>query len=394
MSARYVYLDYAASAPLRAEALDAWEAYHARPCAQANPNSLHTLGREAARALDGARAGLARALGCGFRPSEVAFTSGGTESNNLAVLGMAQGARRRDRSRNRVVLSAIEHDSVLDVASLLRERGFEVELARPSRSGVVEPDELVRAMGDHCALASVMAANNETGVVQPTSALVDAAHAAGALAHVDAVQAFGRIPLDAVRADAISIAAHKIGGPVGVGALAMRTRCPFEAQSLGGGQEGGRRPGTQDVAGAVAFAAAARVVTGVLESTRAEVAALAAHVYARLCAEGTGIVPTTTAVVDGGRLPGMVSVMVPSMDSETLVLKLDELGFEVSAGSACSSAALDPSHVLSAMGIPRDEALGSLRVSFDERVEPSDLDAFCDALLGIMAGSGRGARKS
>ena len=202
--------------------------------------------------------------------------------------------------------------------------------------------------------------------------------------HVDAVQAFGRIPVDARRADAISVAAHKIGGPLGVGALAMRTRCPFEAQSLGGGQELGRRPGTQDVAGAVAFAAAAELVCSNLGETRARVASLASHVYGRLCAEGTGIVPTTSVVVDEGRLPGMVSVMVPGLDSETLVLQLDARGFEVSAGSACSSGSLDPSHVLSAMGIPRDEALGSLRVSFDERVALSELDAFCDALLAVV----------
>ena len=383
---RYVYLDYAASAPLRPEARDAWLAYHDEPFGMANPNSLHTLGREAARVLDGARRDLARAIGSGFRPSEIVMTSGGTESNNLAVLGMAEGARRRSRNtRSRVVLSAIEHDSVLDVASLLRGRGFEVELARPNRDGVVTADEVRRAMGDSCALVSVMAANNETGVVQPTAEIVTAAHAGGALAHVDAIQAFGRIPLETDEADAVSVAAHKIGGPVGVGALAIRTRCPFEAQSLGGGQEGGRRPGTQDVAGAVAFACAARLVSDGLSQVRPQVAALANHAYERLCAPGTGIVPTTVAHVDESRLPGMVSVMVPQMDSESLVLRLDERGFEVSAGSACSSGSLDASHVLTAMGIARDEALGSLRVSFDERVSKADLDAFCDALLDIVS---------
>jgi len=384
--ARYVYLDYAASAPLRPEARDAWLAYHDEPFGMANPNSLHTLGREAARVLDGARRDLARAVGCGFRPGEVVMTSGGTESNNLAVLGMAEGARRRSRNRrNRVVLSAIEHDSVLDVASLLRGRGFEVGLARPGRDGVVSAEEVRRAMGDSCALVSVMAANNETGVVQPTAQIIAAAHEAGALAHVDAVQAFGRIPLDAAGADAVSVAAHKIGGPIGVGALAIRMRCPFEAQSLGGGQEGGHRPGTQDVAGAVAFACAARLVTDDMAEVRPRVATLANHVYERLCAAGTGIEPTTVAHVDDTRLPGMVSVMVPSMDSESLVLKLDERGFEVSAGSACSSGSLYASHVLTAMGIARDEALGSLRVSFDERVTAADLDSFCDALLDIVA---------
>ena len=220
--------------------------------------------------------------------------------------------------------------------------------------------------------------------MQPTTQIVAAAHEGGALAHVDAVQAFGRVPLDARDADAVSVAAHKIGGPLGVGALAVRTRCPFEPQGLGGGQEGGRRPGTQDVAGAVAFAAAATLVVRDLPSVRQAVAAMANRAYERLCAPGTGIVPTTVAHVDDTRLPGMLSLMVPGMDSESLVLKLDDLGFEVSAGSACSSGSLDPSHVLSAMGIARDEALGALRVSFDERVKPEELDAFCDALLSIV----------
>ena len=385
MSKCYTYLDYAASAPLRPEARDAWLAYHEKPGSEANPNSLHSLGREAARELEVARRTIATSIGCGFRPGEIVITSGGTESNNLAVLGMAEGARRKSSNkRKRVILSAIEHDSVLDVATLLRSRGFEVELVSPDRSGVILPSELERVMGENCALVSVMAANNETGVIQPTADLVKAAHAGGAVIHVDAVQAFGRIPLDAAKADAVSVAAHKIGGPLGVGALAIRTRCPFEAQSLGGGQEGGKRPGTQDVAGAVAFAAACRVVMRDLTTVRPKVAAMANKAYSRLCAEGTGILPTTQALVDDTRMPGMISVMVPGMESETLILKLDDLGFEVSAGSACSSDSLDPSHVLSAMGVPRNQALGALRISFDERVSEEDLDAFCDALLEIV----------
>lgn len=385
MSKRYTYLDYAASAPLRPEARDAWLAYHEKPGSEANPNSLHSLGREAARELEVARRTIATSIGCGFRPGEVVITSGGTESNNLAVLGMAEGVRRKSSNkRKRVILSAIEHDSVLDVATLLRSRGFEVELVSPDRSGVILPSELERVMGENCALVSVMAANNETGVIQPTAELVEVAHASGAVIHVDAVQAFGRIPLDAAKAEAVSVAAHKIGGPLGVGALAIRTRCPFEAQSLGGGQEGGKRPGTQDVAGAVAFAAACRVVMRDLTTVRPKVAAMANKAYSRLCAEGTGILPTTQALVDDTRMPGMISVMVPGMESETLILKLDDLGFEVSAGSACSSDSLDPSHVLSAMGVPRNQALGALRISFDERVSEEDLDAFCDALLEIV----------
>lgn len=380
-----VYLDHAASSPLRQQARDALLAYEEAPYAGANPNSLHTMGRQAARALDGARAELARCLGGRIRPADVTFTSGGTESNNLAVLGMAEGARSRDRRRTCVVLSAIEHDSILDLVPMLHDRGFEVRLAKCDRSGVVTPELLGEVLDASCALASVMSANNETGVVQPVGQLARAAHAAGALFHTDAVQAFGRIPLDLADVDAVSVAAHKIGGPVGIGALAVRGRVPLRPMMLGGGQELGRRPGTQDVSSALAFAAAATWCCANLEQNRAATAGLGRGLYARLCAEGTGIRPTAGTEVGADRLPGIVSVVVPSMDSETLILALDQQGFEVSAGSACSSGSLDPSHVLSAMGIPRNDALGSLRVSFDERCPREDLDAFADALLAIVA---------
>lgn len=382
----YAYLDYAASAPLRPEALEAERSYDASPVAGANPNSLHSMGRAAARELDRARRELAACLGGAFRPSDVTFTSGGTESNNLAVIGLAEGARARDARRRRVVLSAIEHDSVLDLVGPLRDRGFEVELARPDRSGVVGPRALEGLVDASCALVSVMAANNETGVLQPTGELARAAHAAGALFHTDAVQAFGHVPLDVANADAVSVAAHKLGGPVGVGALAVRGRAPLRPISFGGGQEQGRRAGTQDVRGALAFAAAARACAATLDRTAAEVAGRARCLAGALCAPGTGIVATTDAE---RRLPGIVSVMAPGLDSETMILALDQEGFEVSAGSACSSGSLDASHVLLAMGIPREEALGSLRISFDERVGDDVLARLAQALVRIVAERGR-----
>lgn len=313
MSENRIYLDYAASAPMRPEALDAWVSYHSEPWGIANPNSLHTLGRKASQVLEGARRDLARLIGGGFRPNEIIFTSGGTESNNMAVLGMAEGARNADHNRTRVVLSAIEHDSVLDLASLLRGRGFEVELVRPNAEGVIESASVAVAMGEHCALVSVMAANNETGVVQPFDEIGGVAHAGGALMHVDAIQAFGRIQIDASNVDALSIAAHKIGGPIGVGALALRSRTPFTAQSLGGGQEGGKRPGTQDVAGAVALVAAAKVVCTNIEGTRERVSAQARHVYERLVTGDERVLATAGTAVGADRLPGIVSIMVPSL---------------------------------------------------------------------------------
>ena len=380
-----VYLDHAASSPLRPQAAEAMRTYEQSPYAGANPNSLHTMGRLAARALDGARSDLARCLGGRLRPADVTFTSGGTESNNLAVLGISEGVRARDRRRTTVVLSAIEHDSILDLVPMLHERGFEVRLAAADCDGVITPEALSDVLDQSVALVSVMSANNETGVIQPVGELSRLAHRVGALLHTDAVQAFGRVPLELDDVDAVSIAAHKIGGPVGIGALAVRGRVPLRPLMLGGGQELGRRPGTQDVRAALAFAAAAKWCCSGLESNRSVTAGRARALYGRLCALDTGIVATAGTQVGADRLPGIVSVLVPSMDSETLILTLDQRGFEVSAGSACSSGSLDPSHVLSAMGIPRNDALGSLRISFDERTPEADLDAFADALLAIVA---------
>ncbi len=386
MAPGHIYLDYAASVPLVDVARRAEVAYEDAPYAGANPNSLHTMGRAAARALDGARRDLARCLGGGFRPIDVTFTSGGTESNNLALLGLAEGARDRDRRRNRVVLSAIEHDSVLDVVPALRSRGFEVGLVRPTRQGVVGADAVAALVDRDTALVSLMSANNETGVMQPVADVARVAHGAGAVMHTDAVQAFGRVALQLRDVDAVSIAAHKIGGPVGVGALACRQRVRLRPQSFGGGQEQGRRAGTQDVRGALAFAAAARDCCEHIDQ-RARVVSQRAHdLRDALCTPDAGIVASVPydELPASGRLPGIVSIICPGIDSETLVLECDQAGYEVSAASACSSGSLDASHVLLAMGIPRGEALCSLRISFDHRVAWQTLAAFARTLTGIV----------
>ena len=379
----YVYLDYAASAPMRQEALDAEKTYETSPIAGVNPNSLHSLGRQAARELDGARGIIAHAVGGKFRAPDVVFCSGGTEGNNLSVLGMAEGVRNKDHRRNTVIFSAIEHDSILDLAPVLREKGFEVRIAQPNRQGKIEPSTLEGLLDQSVALVSIMYANNETGVIQPVVDLACAAHKVGALFHTDAVQAFGRIPLQVANVDALTIAAHKIGGPLGIAAVLMRSKVPFKAQSYGGGQEAGRRHGTQDVRSALAFAASAKWCQDNLTQTQESVSARANKVYETLCTSPK-IKPTTEAYAGKDHMPGTVSIMVPSMDSETLILKLDQAGYEVSAGSACSSGSLDASHVLTAMGISRNDALGSLRITFDERVSEADLDAFCTTLLHIV----------
>ena len=371
---------------MRPEAVAAQAAYDASGLAGANPNSLHSLGRAAAARLETCRRSVARSLGARVRPSEVIFTGGGTEANVLALLGIAEGVREVDRSRTRVVVSAIEHDSILDNLAALRAAGFSVDIVKPCRAGYVEPTALAAFTGPDVALVSIMLANNETGVVQPIRELAAAAHACGARFHTDAVQGWLHLPFDVdePKVDALSLAGHKVGAPVGIGALYLRTRCPLRPQAHGGGQERGLRPGTQDLRAIVALAAVAETLPPHVDSEHARVRALADRLYTRL-AENPHIHPSIGKEwknVD--RLPGIVSVYVDTMDSEELILQLDMRGFEVSAASACSSGSLNASHVLTAMGIPREAALGSLRISFDDRVDPSDLDRFADTLLDLV----------
>ena len=234
-----VNLDYAASTPMRAEALLAQREYDDSELAGVNPNSLHSLGRKAAARLEVARREIARSFGARVRPSEIILTNGGTEANQLALLGLAEGARQRDRKRGRVIVSAIEHDSILDNLPLLRAAGFTVDLVQPCRAGYIEPATLVELLGDDVALVSIMVANNETGVVQPIRELAAAAHAAGALFHTDAIQGYLHIPLDVTElgVDAMTVAAHKIGGPVASGALYLKNRTPLRPRIFGGGQD-------------------------------------------------------------------------------------------------------------------------------------------------------------
>lgn len=383
-----INLDYAASTPLRPEALAAQAAYDASELAGVNPNSLHSLGRAAAARLEEARREVAASLGARVRASEVIFTGGGTEANLLALIGIAEGVRAREPRRTRVLVSAIEHDSVLDNIPLLRAAGFTVEKLPVCRAGHVEPAELEQRMGDDVALVSVMLANNETGVVQPVRELAAIAHAAGALVHTDAIQGWLHIPADVTElgVDALSIAGHKVGGPVGVGALYLKARTPIRARGFGGGQERGLRPGTQDLRAIVGLAAAASALAPRVAQERDRLSQLADGLYQRLCTNAR-IHPSMGSWRDVERLPGIVSIYVEGWDSEELILQLDDRGFAVSAASACSSGSMDASHVLTAMGIPRDDALGSLRISFDDRVDPTDLNRFADTLLELVGAS-------
>lgn len=382
---RYVNLDYAASTPMRPEAVQAQADYDASRLAGVNPNSLHSLGRQAAIRLEECRRAVAASLGTRVRASEIVFTGGGTEANVLALLGIAQAVRERDRGRSRVIVSAIEHDSILDNLPLLRADGFTVDVIKPDSTGRIDPSSLERLISSDVALVSVMLANNETGVVQPIADLARIAHGAGARMHSDAIQGWLHVPFDvsALGVDALSLAGHKVGGPVGIGALYLKSRTPIRARSFGGGQEGGLRPGTQDLRAIVALAAVASALRPLVAYHREQVGSLANGLYTRLCAHPR-IHATMGDWASVERLPGIVSIYVDGIDSEELILQLDGRGYEVSAGSACSSASLDASHVLRAMGIPREKALGSLRISFDDRVEPDSLERFAQALFEVV----------
>ena len=390
----YVYLDYAATALPRACALEAMAPFFAPGFLGlmhgANANSLHTPGRTAFAALEDARASIARDLGA-RRPGEIIFTSGATEADNMAVLGIARAAAEERRRHGRtasphVIVSAIEHEAVLAPARLLEAEGFRVTRLKPNRQGFIEVHALEESLDEDTVLVSVQAANSEVGSVQPVAALAHAVHAAGALMHTDAVQALGKahIDLGALGVDAASFSAHKIGGPKGVGTLFLKARTPFAAQMLGGGQESGRRSGTQNVAGAVGFAAACREAAEEQEAEAARLRGLRDRLYGSLT--GFGPVEATVDVAEGSEdfLPNIVNVLVDGLESETLVLRYDRQGFGVSGGSACSSRSLEPSHVLRAIGIDAYRALGALRISMGRDTRQSDVDAFINATATVL----------
>lgn len=392
----YVYLDYAATAPLCEEAAAAMAPYfvpgRANLAAGGNANSLHAPGRAAFAALEDARKSIACDLGA-RRPDEIVFTGGATEADDAALLGIAQAAADERRRRGagafapHVVVTAVEHDAVLAPAKRLEAQGFRVTRLVPDRQGFVEVRALEAALDDDVVLVSVQAANSEVGSIQPIAELARVAHAAGALFHTDAVQALGKVPvnLQELDVDAASFSAHKVGGPKGVGALYLRARTPFQAYAIGGGQESGRRSGTQNVAGIVGFAAAVRAACAMQEDEAARLRALRDKLYAQLGAFDA--VEATVDVEPGSRdfLPNIVHVLVDGLESETLILRFDMQGFGVSGGSACSSHSLEPSHVLRALGIDADRAHGALRISLGRYTTEADVDAFVAATAKTLA---------
>ncbi|HET7459591.1 MAG TPA: cysteine desulfurase family protein [Longimicrobium sp.] len=348
-----IYLDYAASAPVRPEAREAMLPFLEGRFG--NPSSIHRYGREARAALEEARARLAAVIGAS--PQEIVFTRAGTEADGVAVLGRARQVRGAP-----VAVSAIEHKAVLASAHAAEEEGARVIVLPVDGNGVVRLGAVDEALARRPAVVSVMWANNEVGALQPVGEIGARCRAAGVVFHSDAVQALGKVPVRADQAavDLLAFSAHKVGGPKGIGALYVRRGTALKPLLFGGGQERGLRPGTEDVAGAVGFAAAAYAAEAEREQAMARIGALRGRLEAGLRERVPGLVVNAAGAP---RLPTVSNVSVPGADPEALLMSLDLEGIAASSGSACSSGAVEPSHVLTAMGIAREIAGPSVRFS-------------------------------
>ncbi|WP_058986372.1 cysteine desulfurase family protein [Hugonella massiliensis] len=380
-----IYADWAATAPLCTEAAAAMAPFQqggaGNIAVNANANSLHSEGRAAFAAMEAARDEVARTIGA--RPDELFFTSGATESDNTAVWGImsAVGAERRKGNPDFVphlITTSIEHDAIIQPAHALPAYGAQVTFIDPDANGYIDPQKVRDALQPNTVLVSVMLANNEVGTIEPVAEIAQGAHEAGAFMHTDAVQAFGKIPVNVrdLGVDALSVSGHKICGPKGIGALYLKKGTPCVPFLRGGGQESGFRSGTQNVPGMVGFAAAAKAACGTPEAILAEASrqrALRDELYRGLLAHEGVVqsVPCAQGSVDF--LPNIANVCVRGLESETMILRFDREGVALSGGSACSSHSLEPSRVLTRIGIPRDLALCSLRISIGRYTTEDDV---------------------
>lgn len=373
-----IYLDHNATTPVRPEALEAMLPFLTDR--YGNASSIHAFGREARTALEAARLKLAAALGCD--PAEVVFTGSGTEADNQAIKGVAFAARERG---DHIVTTKIEHHAVLhSVEYLVKYHGFRATYLGVDRRGLVDPAELERSITDRTVLVSVMHANNETGVVQPLEEIAAVCQARGVPLHTDAVQTFGKLPLDLRRlgVSLLSLSGHKIYAPKGVGALFIRKGVRLHPLVHGGGHEKHRRAGTENVAGIAALAAAAEQAVREREAEQPRIAALRDRLW-------TGISGRITAVHRNGDpqrcLANTLNVSFEFIEGESILLSLDMKGIAASSGSACTSGSLEPSHVLMAMGMPVELAHGSVRFSLGRGTTEPQIDRTVAALAEAVA---------
>jgi cysteine desulfurase len=390
----HAYLDHAATTPMVPAAVEAMTVELAQV---GNPSSLHASGRRARRVVEESRETIAQAIGC--RPGELVFTSGGTESDNLALKGIFWARRAEDPRRTRILATAVEHHAVLDSLHWLEQReGADVELLPVDAEGRLRTDALAEAIArdpGSVALVSVMWANNEVGTLQPITDVVELAHAHGIPVHTDAVQAIGAVPVDfaASGVDALSLTGHKVGGPVGAGALVVRRDLEVTALVHGGGQERDIRSGTSATPAIAGFAAAVELAVKELPAYADRVGAL----RRRLVDGVLGVVPD--AVLNGAplepvgahRLPGNAHFGFPGCEGDSLLMLLDARGVECSTGSACSAGVPQASHVLLAMGQSEDRARGSLRFSLGHTSTQADVEALV-AAIGACVERARAAR--
>lgn len=365
-----IYLDHAATTPLHPSVLDAMMPYLTEGFG--NPSSLHGFGRKARQALTGARDAIAARLG--VKPAELIFTGSGTESDNLALFGLARALK--DRGKTHIVTSAIEHHAVLHACEALEKEGFAVTYVKPDTNGRIPAEEAIRAIRPDTGLVSIMWVNNETGVIQPVAEIGQAAREAGAVMHVDAVQALGALPvrLDEMPVDLMSFSAHKIGGPKGIGLLYCRLGIPLAPILHGGNQERNRRPGTENVAAAVGFAKAVELATDGLAEKQARMTGLRRRFLEALAAAAGESSFSVNGHPDPAlQVPSILNISFPGTDRETMLLRLDLAGVAASAGSACTSGSLTDSHVLQAMGLPPERTNGAIRFSFGAATDEEDL---------------------
>ena len=373
-----IYLDHAATTPLRPEALEAMLPYLTDHFG--NASSPHAAGRRARQGLDEAREGIASILGA--KPREIVFTSGGSEADNLAIKGAAWAASAKGRH---IVTSAVEHKAVLHAAAILERSGFEITVVPVDRYGRVDPEEVDSAINEHTTLVSIMYANNEVGTIQPIAEIGAICRRRGVLFHTDAIQAGGYLPLDVdnLGVDLLSLAAHKLYGPKGVGALFVRQGTALLPQIQGGAQERQRRAGTENVAGIVGFARALELAQADPAARDAENARLAG-LRDRLL----GAVRDLPGVELSGhpveRLPHSASWLIDAVEGGDLVAALDLEGVEGSTGSACTSGSAEPSHVLLAMAIPAQRAHGALRLTAGRGTSSPDVDRAAEVLRSAI----------
>jgi cysteine desulfurase len=371
-----IYLDHAATTPVRAEVVEAMLPFFGPRFG--NPSSVHRWGREARTALDEARERVARCMGA--QAEEICFTSGGTEADNLAVLGSWRALKARRRA---VVTTPIEHKAVLATVHQVAKEGGEERFLDVDANGQVLASSVAEKLDDSVACCTVMWVNNETGAVQDIPSLVHEAKSKGALFHSDAVQAFGKFAIDvkSLPVDYLTISGHKIGAPKGIGAMFIRRGTPVEPLMFGGAQDRGRRPGTENVAMAVGLARAAELALEEREGECARLEALRDELEARL------VERIPDALVHGrgaARAPHILSISVPGTDSESLLMALDMQGVACSAGSACQSGSITPSHVLTAMGVRADLAAAAIRMSLGSLTRAEDVQRVAELFPALI----------